>query len=192
MDERTRRAMARWPDVPDLYGWLSLDRRGRWRIQGQTISRPHIIETLNRHYAVDARGCWYFQNGPQRGFVALEITPFIATATATGDWVTHTGTELPVPRRLLMDEEGALAMDVDPGAALIEEEDLFGVIDCLIDESGKPLEDDRLALALSQRAGDTGLRWRHASTAVAVIRCDQCDWPEALGFVRTPSAPPNP
>jgi hypothetical protein len=28
MDEMVKRGMARWPDVPDVYGWLSLDRRG--------------------------------------------------------------------------------------------------------------------------------------------------------------------
>jgi len=32
MDSDVLAAMARWPDVPDAYGWLSLDARGRWRL----------------------------------------------------------------------------------------------------------------------------------------------------------------
>ena len=68
MEDWVHRAMARWPNVPALYGWLSLDRRGRWRIQNETISRPQIIDTFNRNYAADEQGRWYFQNGPQRGY----------------------------------------------------------------------------------------------------------------------------
>ena len=77
MEDRVRRALARWPDVPALYGWLALDRRGRWRIKGETISRPQIIDTLNDNYAADEHGRWYFQNGPQRVFVELQSAPFV-------------------------------------------------------------------------------------------------------------------
>ena len=27
MDDAVLRSMAKWPNVPDVYGWLSLDRR---------------------------------------------------------------------------------------------------------------------------------------------------------------------
>ena len=38
MDQSVKDALARWPDVPAVYGWLSLDARGRWRLhpQGQS------------------------------------------------------------------------------------------------------------------------------------------------------------
>lgn len=39
------RALDKWPNVPALYGWLPLDRHGRWRIRGETISGPQIIDT---------------------------------------------------------------------------------------------------------------------------------------------------
>jgi hypothetical protein len=32
MDEAVRQALARWPDVPDCFGWLSLSRRGEWQL----------------------------------------------------------------------------------------------------------------------------------------------------------------
>src|SRR3546814_12269321 len=35
MDENVIAAMARWPDVPDVFGWLSLTERGQWRLHPQ-------------------------------------------------------------------------------------------------------------------------------------------------------------
>jgi hypothetical protein len=40
MDDIVRQAMAKWPNVPDCYGWLGLDARGQWwmrddRVQAQ-------------------------------------------------------------------------------------------------------------------------------------------------------------
>src|SRR5690349_17425319 len=32
MDEQVLAAMARWPNVPDVYGWLSLSARGIWHL----------------------------------------------------------------------------------------------------------------------------------------------------------------
>jgi hypothetical protein len=64
MEDWVHKALARWPDVPALFGWLSLDRRGRWRIRGEVITRPQIVDTINPNYAADEHGRWYFQNGP--------------------------------------------------------------------------------------------------------------------------------
>jgi len=33
MDDIVIRAMAKWPNVPVVYGWLALDRRGQWSIK---------------------------------------------------------------------------------------------------------------------------------------------------------------
>src|SRR3546814_10640581 len=43
MDEQVIAAMARWPDVPDVYGWLSLSERGEWRLhpQGDALRPQH-------------------------------------------------------------------------------------------------------------------------------------------------------
>ena len=71
------RSMAKWPGVPDVYGWLSLDRRGNFLIQNAKIGNRALREFISRNYQPDARGCWYFQNGPQRVFVALAYTPLV-------------------------------------------------------------------------------------------------------------------
>ena len=35
MDEIVARAMQKWPDVPNVYRWLRLDRRGNWLVKGR-------------------------------------------------------------------------------------------------------------------------------------------------------------
>ena len=86
VDEIVLRAQAKWPGVPDVYGWLSLDRRGRWLLRNpvreiyEPIGNAALRQFIARNYARDARGRWFFQNGPQRVFVRLAYTPLVARA----------------------------------------------------------------------------------------------------------------
>ncbi|WP_454734813.1 DUF2946 family protein [Cupriavidus necator] len=87
MDEIVRQAMARWPNVPNAYGWLALDRRGQWRLRneyaqehglsGDPIRHEALVGFIERNYLCDERGAWFFQNGPQRVFVSLAYAPWI-------------------------------------------------------------------------------------------------------------------
>ena len=87
MDDIVKQALAKWPDVPNCYGWLALDARGHWRMRderaqhlhlpGDKLTNAALVGFINRNYAADERGCWYFQNGPQRVYVNLEATPYI-------------------------------------------------------------------------------------------------------------------
>ncbi|MGO4304888.1 DUF2946 family protein [Cupriavidus sp. RAF12] len=87
MDEIVKQAMARWPNVPNCYGWLALDRRGQWRMRnefaqqhglsGDPIRHDALVGFIERNYVQDARGGWFFQNGPQRVFVSLAYAPWI-------------------------------------------------------------------------------------------------------------------
>ena len=78
MDPIVARAMARWPNVPAVYGWLALDRRGNWLIKGERITHQSMREFIARNYQPDDAGRWYFQNGPQRVYVTLAYTPLVA------------------------------------------------------------------------------------------------------------------
>ena len=77
MDPIVIQAMAKWPNVPNVYGWLTLDRRGNWLIKGDRISNPGVVAFIGRNYGADEQGRWYFQNGPQRVFVTLEYAPYV-------------------------------------------------------------------------------------------------------------------
>ena len=95
MDDIVRQAMAKWPNVPDCYGWLGLDTRGNWYMRddraqslgpfaggvagakGSLLQHDKLIAFINRNYLADEQGRWFFQNGPQRVYVELAATPWI-------------------------------------------------------------------------------------------------------------------
>ena len=72
-----KRGLRKWPDVPAAYGWLSLNRRGEWLLEGERVLHRGLIDVINQHYQPDRNGAWYFQNGPQKVFVDLEYTPLV-------------------------------------------------------------------------------------------------------------------
>ena len=124
MDESVVRSMAKWPDVPDVYGWLSLDRRGNWLIKGERIGNAALREFIARNYEPDAQGRWFFQNGPQRVFVALAYTPLVLhfEGEAVFD---HCGRPF-APAQAFLDEEGSVLMEGKPGIGLLDDRDLAG------------------------------------------------------------------
>lgn len=165
MDDAVRAALARWPNVPDVYGWLSLDRRGRWRIKGEVVSNAALAAFIGRNYDVDARGCWYFQNGPQRVFVALEYTPWILRLAAPGRLETHTGLPVEHPRRAWLDEEGNLLIDIgnDPepgGMGLVCDRDLAALIEGLTLADGSTADTETLERILAQGSIPPGVELR--------------------------------
>ncbi len=127
MDETVLRSMAKWPDVPDVYGWLSLDRRGNWLIKNEKIGNRALREFIGRNYQPDARGCWYFQNGPQRVFVALAYTPLVLhfEGEALFD---HRGRPF-LPEQAFLDEEGSVLMLGSQGIGLLDDRDLAAYAD---------------------------------------------------------------
>ena len=122
MDEAVARSLAKWPNVPAVFGWLELDRRGNWRIKGERIGNAALREFIARNYAADERGRWYFQNGPQRVYVTLAYTPFVlhyegellfdqcaAPAEALETW---------------LDDEGSVLIRARQGIGLLDDRDL--------------------------------------------------------------------
>lgn len=109
MDDIVKKAMAKWPNVPDCFGWLGLDARGNWYMRddkaqsvgsfssglpgakGAMLKHDKLIEFIQRNYGADAQGRWYFQNGPQRVFVELECTPHVWRVDASFGVHSHTG-----------------------------------------------------------------------------------------------------
>ena len=133
MDPIVARAMARWPDVPAVYGWLALDRRGNWLIKAERITHQAMREFIARNYEGDDAGRWYFQNGPQRVYVTLAYTPLVVHYE--GDTlVDHCGRPF-AARVNYVDDEGSVVLAGDPGIALLDDRDLLRCAD-----AGAPLE----------------------------------------------------
>src|SRR5258706_6290063 len=134
MDDPVLRAMQQWPNVPAVYGWLTLDRRGNWLIKSRTgrferVANAAMIEFIGRNYAHDNDGRWYFQNGPQQVFVSLDYTPWIyrLNDTATG-LLNHAGAAPKEHRGLFLDDTGALLLQTEQGVGVLLDRDLPAIL----------------------------------------------------------------
>ena len=180
------RALDKWPNVPALYGWLSLDRRGHWRIRGETITRPQIVDTIGANYAADERGCWFFQNGPQRGYMTLDWMPLVLRRGEGDVLVTHNGRRVEQPRSVYLDQEGSLLIATEHGAGGVDSNDLEWMLGHLHAENGADVEGPLLAALAAPSGGATGLRLALGGKDIPVERLDDREAPRTLGFVREP------
>ncbi|MES0873807.1 DUF2946 family protein [Sinimarinibacterium thermocellulolyticum] len=186
MEDWVYRALEKWPNVPALFGWLGLDRRGRWTIRGELISRPQIIDTINPNYAADEHGRWFFQNGPQRGYVTLESAPLVLHSDGCGRLLTHTGLAVDTAEAAWLDENGALWLRTAHGPAVLEGEDLYWLLEHLRGPQ-TPVDEDLLAETLALPSGSrTMLSLRLGATTLPLGRLDFDAAPKVLGFVREP------
>jgi hypothetical protein len=122
MDAVVAQAMAKWPNVPAVYGWLSLDRRGNWLIKGERIANAALRDFIARNYEADSVGRWYFQNGPQRVYVALAYTPLVVHYDGDS-LVDHCGRPFAAERTYL-DDEGSVLVEGGGRIALVDDRDL--------------------------------------------------------------------
>ena len=150
MDDDVLAAMARWPNVPAVCGWLSLDQRGRWRLHplgdaaaggpGEPITNTRILAFMDRNYTHDDSGRWFFQNGPQRVFVRLDAAPYVLrVASETSDLVTHTGIKVNEISAWYADEHGRFYAATEHGAGMVEDRDLASVLDAMTLANGSML-----------------------------------------------------
>jgi hypothetical protein len=181
MDENVLAAMARWPNVPDVYGWLSLTEQGQWRLHpqgdaltaaeagngiqaplsagdaatsadatgpygpGEAITSPPILHFIDRNYSHDARGQWYFQNGPQKVYVRLDAAPYVLHTSASPEvglkLRTHNGMDVASIASWWLDDTGRLFAMTDHGPGLVAGRDLSAVLAALRTTQGATLLD---------------------------------------------------
>lgn len=148
MDDIVRQAMAKWPNVPDCYGWLGLDARGHWYMRddaaqmqgsftsglpgakGSLLQHEKLIDFIQRNYAADANGQWYFQNGPQRVYVELEVTPWVWRIANDYSVQAQTGAATQC-LRCLNDESGRVYLLTPLGFGLVHSWDVATVAKAL-------------------------------------------------------------
>lgn len=197
MDEAVRTALARWPGVPDVYGWLRLDARGRWLTRAHDFATSGRFEAIThaafnafigRNYQADRRSCWFFQNGPQRVFVEVASAPWVLRMDGDGTLATHTGRAIGRVGAVLVDEDGRPAMQTDIGGACLDDRDLAGFLARLTNAQGGRCEDDEL-LAWLRDDSPRAPVFTYAGQRHVLERAAQDAWPQRLGYVRIP--PPD-
>ena len=197
--------MRKWPQVPAVYGWLRLGRRGQSFLvdrgqagfddalhgQGSPITSPPIVDFIGRNYEADEHGAWYWQNGPQRAYVTLELAPLVLRVLGeqpSQRLVTHTGWPVERVTRVTCDLDGNLLLQTDLGPAVVDDRDI-GQLD--LRETGG---DGNLALLLSRHPppGDPERPWTVEPLGVRGAAA----LGSVLGYVATPAAgpvsPPSP
>lgn len=168
MDDIVQQAMAKWPQVPHCYGWLALDARGHWHLRdadaqaagsfdsgnpgskGSLLQHDKLIGFIHRNYAHDDRGQWYFQNGPQRVYVELEVTPWVWRVEHDFSLRAQTGL-LTSCSVCLLDERGWVYADTPLGLGLVHTLDTECVAHAV--ESGRWKVNDCERDALATRFG---------------------------------------
>ncbi len=193
MDDIVKQAVAKWPNVPHCYGWLALDARGNWRMRderaqhlnlpGDKLNNAALVAFITRNYAADERGCWYFQNGPQRVYLQLEATPYIVRTDPAAGWRLHTGAPLGPLDEVLLTDTGALVLRSGAVVAQLDDRDFADVLPRLL-LNAAPVEDEVLLEWMEGRAHGA---LRLDGVAVARIAADQLA--TRFGYVSVPSAP---
>lgn len=164
MDDIVHQALAKWPNVPHCYGWLGLSARGSWYMRddrtqaagsfpqsrGSLLKHEKLVEFIHRNYDCDATGQWFFQNGPQRVYVELELTPWVWRLGPGHSVTAHTGR----PARAqgcVVDPQGRLYLDTDIGFGLVHTLDVAQAADAI--EQGLWLPVEGIAEDLPARFG---------------------------------------
>ena len=174
MDDIVAAALAKWPHVPHCHGWLGLDARGDWYLRddrtqaagpfpaskGSRLEHVGLREFIERNYACDDRGAWFFQNGPQRVYVELEAAPWVwrlqresgiaAGRSAEVDLRSHSGRRA-VFGAAWLDERGRLFISTDLGLGLVHTLDMETAADAV--EQGLWQVGDVLSADLPGRFG---------------------------------------
>lgn len=154
MDDLVEKALARWPNVPAISGWLRLSMQGDWLLTspstsadgfgggGLQISHPRILNFIARNYTCEPDGRYYFQNGPQKAYVTLDYTPWIYRLYPLEDGslvlLSHTGLVL-LPQALWMDSEGKVLIQTQVGVGVLHSSDMEIFASGLVSSDG--LED---------------------------------------------------
>jgi hypothetical protein len=151
MDDIVKQALAKWPNVPDCYGWLGLDARGDWymrddavqaagdfaKSKGSKLQHEKLIEFIGRNYDADANGQWFFQNGPQRVYIELEVTPWVWRLQPDGTLLSHTQREAHY-RSSWLDDTGWLYLETDLGFGLMHSMDMLQAVQKIESEEWLP------------------------------------------------------
>ena len=196
MDEIVKQALAKWPSVPHCYGWLALDARGAFRMRdeatqqaklpGDIIRHSALLAFIYRNYTHDERGAWFFQNGPQRVYVDLEATPFIARTDPAHQFVLHDGEVMSGIDEVCLTEQGQLVLSNGRQIAALDDRDPAQCLP-LLKIQGKVIDDEQLMQWLASPDDDLSLSTLQGDVPVRWVRSDLLA--SSFGFITRPVVP---
>lgn len=144
MDAAVKDAMKKWPNVPAVSGYISLDQSGHWRHHpagdanqhpeqvGERIAHQGLLAFFNRNYQADEQGRWFIQNGPQRVYVRLDAAPLIVSlAQDQAHLQDHTGRPVETIQAWYISAEGRLYLRTSAGPALLAGRDVPALLEQL-------------------------------------------------------------
>jgi len=196
MDDVVRQAMAKWPNVPHCFGWLKLDARGHWRMRderarhldlpGDKIAHPALLGFINRNYTHDEEGRWYFQNGPQRVYVDLELTPYVVRTDPVAGFITQTGATLDEISQAWLTQEGQLVLASGTIVAALDDRDAAAVL-ATLSVAGRAASDEEIMEWLDG-SDAAGLVFSHDGNDLPLQRIGADKLAGQFGFVTHPRA----
>ena len=171
--------------VPACYGWLTLTRRGEWRLGDGRVSHGGLLDFINRLYLAGEGGTWCIHNGPQKVYATLEYTPWV-WHLADGALLAHTGAEAGAPTAAWLDEDGSLLLLTGLGIGLLDDRDLPDFLPRLADAEGAPLPDHALETLFAgiRPARGASLRWDNGLLPLGFIA--KAEVPAHFGFDPAP------
>jgi hypothetical protein len=196
MDDIVKQAMAKWPNVPYCYGWLGLDARGNWRMRddnaqrlglpGDKLTNLALVGFIARNYQRDDRGCWYFQNGPQRVYVNLETTPFVSRTDPAHGFVLHTGAPLEHIEAAFITQAGELIVQAGDIVAQLDDRDVAQALGA-VEADGQPLGDEALLAWLEGATPAAPASLKISGSSVPLQKMDRDAVADRFGFRRVPT-----
>jgi hypothetical protein len=102
--------------------------------KGSLLKHEKLIDFIQRNYASDAVGQWFFQNGPQRVYVELEATPWVwridLDSAGRFSVAGHDGHLVKV-QSCVTDESGRVYLATDAGFGIVHSQDVEHVADAI-------------------------------------------------------------
>ncbi|MDP5008845.1 MAG: DUF2946 family protein [Glaciimonas sp.] len=195
MDDIVKQAMTKWPNVPACFGWLALDARGAWRMRdeaaqrnnlpGDKIMHTALVGFINRNYSHDEQGRWYFQNGPQRVYVDVALTPYIAHTDPVLGLVLQTGEVLNAITAIMLTTDGQPILIAGEKCAALDDRDIAEWMH-MLRMDGVAISDEDLMHWLENPSHASALTWHGKQQSLTVQSITTDDFATRFGFVAQP------
>ncbi|MGO3870084.1 MAG: DUF2946 family protein [Alcaligenes sp.] len=201
MDAAVIDAMKKWPNVPAVSGYISLDQSGHWRHHpagdanqhpdqiGERIAHQGLLAFFNRNYQSDEQGRWFIQNGPQRVYIRLDAAPLIVSLAEDQTHLQdHTGRPVETIQAWFISADGMLYLHTSAGPALLAGRDM----PALLEQLRNPAQQGLDSLDLEQPNHSTGWHLPAYPTPSSLTVWSSCVSPaEELAYIVLPEPDPT-